>query len=258
MNNIGEYIGRQIKSFRMSNKLTQDELGELLGTKKATISNYETGYRTPNQDVLFKLADIFNTTINDFFPPTEKIDIHFINKYLNEKHREEIFILGLKRLLTQKNGKQLLAENEALREAVESYMATGKISNIDKSIDNSQSKIIRVYGQTAAGTPIEYVDGFVDEEEVEEIPTGANRALRIKGNSMSPLLEDGQIVFYKDQDQLENGQIGIFEINGEAVTCKRFKPDYDNQKIILKSENPNYEDMVFSEEEVRILGLVKM
>ncbi len=48
--------------------LTQDQLGEKLNTKKATISNYETGYRTPKQDDLFEIAHILNISIDDLFP----------------------------------------------------------------------------------------------------------------------------------------------------------------------------------------------
>ena len=46
----------RLKSVRKSKKLTQDALAKLVGTKKATISNYETGYSTPSIYVLSDLA----------------------------------------------------------------------------------------------------------------------------------------------------------------------------------------------------------
>ena len=58
------YVGSKIKYFRNLNKLTQDELGKRIGLKKATISHYENGIRSPDQDKLFELADIFDISID--------------------------------------------------------------------------------------------------------------------------------------------------------------------------------------------------
>lgn len=66
--NLPKYIGDKIRYYRTEKKLTQDELGEKIGVKKATISNYETGYRTPKQDTLFELANILGVKIDDLFP----------------------------------------------------------------------------------------------------------------------------------------------------------------------------------------------
>ncbi|WP_080147002.1 LexA family protein [Marinilactibacillus piezotolerans] len=71
MDKLNNFIGNKIRHYRKMKKMTQEELGNLIGTKKATISNYETGYRSPNQDVLFDLAEALDVSINDLFPPTE-------------------------------------------------------------------------------------------------------------------------------------------------------------------------------------------
>lgn len=67
---INKYIGSKIREFRRKKFITQGELGEYLNTTSQTISRYETGILGTNQDVLYKLAEIFNVSINDFFPPT--------------------------------------------------------------------------------------------------------------------------------------------------------------------------------------------
>lgn len=66
--NLPKYIGNRIRHYRIEKKLTQEELGNKIGAKKATISNYETGYRTPKQDALFELANALEVKIDDFFP----------------------------------------------------------------------------------------------------------------------------------------------------------------------------------------------
>ena len=69
--NLSQYIGKRIRKYRKNMKLTQDELAEKLNTSKGTISNYETGYRSPRQDDLFLLAEVLRVSIDDLFPPRE-------------------------------------------------------------------------------------------------------------------------------------------------------------------------------------------
>ena len=67
---------------------------------------------------------------------------------------------------------------------------------------------------------------------------------------------DGSIVFYKRQEMVENGELAIVEIDGEAVTFKKIIFDYDNQQVILRSLNTEYPDRVLKEESYRIIGRV--
>ena len=128
----------------------------------------------------------------------------------------------------------------------------------ERELEN-QNKVVSfpVYGKTAAGTaPVTYGDPDVEHKEFSSVPNGADVALVVSGDSMEPLISDGSIVFYKSQPHVENGEIAIVEIEGDGVTCKRVKFDYENEKIILQSENDKYEDMVFNNDQIRILGKV--
>ena len=69
--NISKYVGEQIKHFRTQKNITQQELGEYLNTTSQTVSRYESGILEANQDILFKLAEYFKVSINDFFPPLD-------------------------------------------------------------------------------------------------------------------------------------------------------------------------------------------
>ena len=44
--------------------LTQAELAEKLGVSRSTIGNYEKGIRTPDYEMLEKIADYFNVDLN--------------------------------------------------------------------------------------------------------------------------------------------------------------------------------------------------
>lgn len=67
-NKLRIYIGSKIKQLRRKRNITQNELGKLLGVKNNTISAYERGAISTDQDILYRLADIFGVSINDFFP----------------------------------------------------------------------------------------------------------------------------------------------------------------------------------------------
>lgn len=113
---------------------------------------------------------------------------------------------------------------------------------------------IPLIGTIACGAPVfadEHMDGEVD------IPSHihADFALRCKGDSMiNARIFDGDIVYIRKQDTVENGEIAAVLIDNEA-TLKRFKL-YDDH-ISLEPENPMYKPLVFWNEEmneVRIIG----
>ena len=86
---------------------------------------------------------------------------------------------------------------------------------------------------------------------------GADFCLRAKGDSMiNARIHDGDIVFVKRQDSVENGEIAVVIINDEA-TLKRVFYYPENSKLVLQAENPKYEPFVYVGEELNnicILG----
>lgn len=69
---LKKFAGNMIKKMREWKNITQDELAEALNITRQAISRYENGDRGINQILLFKMADYFNVTINNFFPSTKK------------------------------------------------------------------------------------------------------------------------------------------------------------------------------------------
>lgn len=58
---------------------------------------------------------------------------------------------------------------------------------------------------------------------------------------------DGDIVFIRQQPEVENGEIAAVAIDDEA-TLKRFYRDGNTGTITLVAENPAYAPMVFTKE----------
>lgn len=120
---------------------------------------------------------------------------------------------------------------------------------------------IPVLGSVAAGTPIFAEENYIGSEEISEelASTGEFFGLKIKGDSMSPRIMEGDIVIVRQQDDAESGDIVIVLINGDSATCKRLMKYQEG--ISLLSFNPAYEPMTFTNKEiedkpVRIIGKV--
>lgn len=132
---------------------------------------------------------------------------------------------------------------------------------VDLSTARKKGVTINVLGRVAAGIPIKAVEDIIDTEEISEdmAATGEFFGLRIHGDSMEPRMTEGDVVIVRRQDDAESGEIVIAMVNGCDATCKRLKKYAEG--IMLLSNNPKYEPMVFSKEEietkpVRIIGRV--
>lgn len=130
------------------------------------------------------------------------------------------------------------------------------ISEEFPNIEEIKTKKIPMLGKIACGTPI-----FAEEHHEMYVPVSedikADFCLRTQGDSMiNAKINDGDIVFVKKQDLVENGEIAVVIVRDEA-TLKRVYYDKTNNIIQLLSENPQYSPMVFAGErldEIRILG----
>ena len=111
-------------------------------------------------------------------------------------------------------------------------------------------------GEIACGKPI-----FANEDRESYILAGsdihADFCLRAKGDSMiNARILDGDIVFIRKQDMVDNGEIAAVAI-GDYVTLKRVFYHLEQDLLILKAENSKYQDMIYSQnqlDQVYILG----
>lgn len=119
-----------------------------------------------------------------------------------------------------------------------------------------ETKKFPLIGNIACGKPI-----LADEQFEAYIEAGANIkadfCLRAKGDSMiGARIYDGDIVFIRKQEMVDDGEIAAVLIDDEA-TLKRVYYDQESNVIQLFAENPQYKTMRFAGEEldhIRILG----
>ena len=234
MEDSSRKLGSKLSELRKARKMSQQEVAKLVSVGSDPISNravskWETGDTLPNAEQFLALCRIYDIRdVLSTFPGMEG-------------PKDE----GLNSL------------NKLGRERVDEY-----ISLLKESPEFSyKQKVIRIKRQmplydlpASAGTGV-----FLDSDSYtlidvdETVPENANLAVRISGDSMTPLYTDGQIVYVRQQPDLKPGEIGIFVLNGEAY-CKKLETDGG---IKLISLNPNYKPIkVKYSYELRVIGKV--
>ena len=113
-------------------------------------------------------------------------------------------------------------------------------------------------GEIACGKP-----KYANEDRESYIMAGtdikADFCLKASGDSMiGARILDGDIVFIRKQEIVDNGEIAAVVVNNDnEATLKRLFYYKEKSLLILKAENPTYEDLIFQGEElneVHILG----
>ena len=139
----------------------------------------------------------------------------------------------------------------------------GELMGLDNTVSHSEPRSIpiKVYERVASGIPLEAADHIIDTEEISEdmARSGKFFGLRVKGDSMTPDICDGDTVIVRQQDDAETGDIVIATINGNEATCRRLRKYKDGIELI--SINPSYDTFDFNNEEifqkpVKIIGKV--
>lgn len=194
----------KIRELRKNMNLSAAEVSKRLGIPYTTYINYDRGEREPNSEMLIKLANFFNVSID-----------YMLGR--NHSDADEIF------------------------------------STYDNIIPIKTQKI-PLLGEIACGEPIAanreyeiYVEATTDIR--------ADYAVKAKGDSMiNARIYDGDIVFIREQPEVENGEIAAVVIEDE-ITLKRVYKTYNS--ISLIAENPKYSPMIYTENDcvnVKILG----
>lgn len=131
--------------------------------------------------------------------------------------------------------------------------------NEAKQFDNIFPVSIKKFpllGEIACGEPI-----FVNEDRESYVLSGtdinADFCLKAKGDSMiGARIFDGDVVFIKKTEIVENGEIAAIVIDDE-VLLKRFYYFPDESLLTLQSENPKYPPKNYTNEQlnhIRVLG----
>ncbi|MBU7466083.1 helix-turn-helix domain-containing protein [Lactiplantibacillus pentosus] len=220
-------VGDRMKSIRKQQGISADQLAESIGVSRSTIFRYEKG-------------DI------------EKMPIEVVANVASSLHVSLVDLMGISNDSISEKITEIVSKlNPDRQQNVYNYA--------DNQLKEQNGKVVNLplVGKSAANpTELTYGDVEIEHDDFTDVPHGADTAIRIQGDSMEPLIHDGQIIFYHRQEEVENGEIAIVEIDGDGVTCKQIYYDYTSDEVILRSINKKYEPRHVKDDQVRIIGRV--
>jgi len=108
-------------------------------------------------------------------------------------------------------------------------------------------RLLRLYDIPVSAGSGNFLDesSYTEIEAPSYVPVAVDFALRVSGDSMEPHILDGQVIWVKEQEVLDTGEIGIFSYSGD-VYCKKLIAN--GRKAYLRSLNPSYEDIEIKED----------
>ena len=226
-------IGNTLAELRRAQKLMQKDIAAKLSAygfsvSTKTIHNWEKGLAQPSIPQFLALCDILG--VDDVmwrFAGLQKGPYAGLNPAGRQKARELIDLLH----------------------HIEMYKTIPEAINgrADPEEHTEAPRLLRLYDIPASAGTGNFLDdsGYEMIRAPDYVPAAAGFALRISGDSMEPLIRDGQIIWIKEQEALNSGDIGIFVYSGE-VYCKKLIAGGD--KAYLRSINENYDDIEIKED----------
>ena len=253
-----DYIDR-IKQLKAEQKITNDELSEKTGIPLGTLSKILAGISdSPKLSNIVLICNALGCSLdyavsgipenrNNF--TLEPGEISFIENYRElDRHGREMVTLVLDK---ERERLRSASYRDAGGRSVEVVSGTSighprtkaKILSPSVTVTGFSRRNIPLFDlPVSAGTGV-----FLDDTTAEEITisenartAGADFAVRISGHSMEPKFRDGDILLVSDCDSVENGELGIFVLDGSGY----FKVFGGDRLISL---NPEFGDIMLKD-----------
>ena len=124
-----------------------------------------------------------------------------------------------------------------------------------RPLSSMRRQKIPMIGEVAAGVPILAEQDFETWVDAGD-ELRADYALTVRGDSMQPTYQDGDVLFVRAQSDVDNGTVAVVLID-DTTAVKHVYHEHDG--VTLTSDNPAYPPMrirLSDHEVIRILGVV--
>lgn len=134
------------------------------------------------------------------------------------------------------------------------------LSNTKPQIDTLPVTAIPVVAKISAGLPIYTEENIIEYTYIPSQMTKGGKelfGLKVSGDSMDKEFREGDVVIVEKDAIVENGQIGVVNVNGYNATVKRVR--YNDDKIVLLPESNNNDHLpqvYTNDNEIKIVGKV--
>ena len=225
-------LGRYLRTIREQLGYSIYDVNKLCDISPSYLSLMENGKRKPSAIILKKIAPIYSLNYLDLYEKAGYID-----------------------LIEDEKQPAISSTSNDIYE---------QLKNIGTMyVSNTEMVKIPVLGVVKAGYDYLAQENWIGTIDVEKniVNDGSEYfALKVVGDSMSPVLIQDDIVVIKKQNDFENGDIVVAIVNGNEATIKKGKKT--DSSITLQPLNPSYDPLVFTYDEVKsipvtIVGIVK-
>lgn len=229
---MGVSFGEKIKSARKAKGLTQKQLAAKINAAHNSISDWENDKNKPDPDTIELLCGVLEITPNyllaaspDDFSPKDKLLVRRYNDLdsIGQSHVDSV----------------LQWETERVQQIEQTASTVVEVADSD-----SQGRILQYFHSVSAGAgEVLFDDVYTERITVPDRPQYRRvaYAVKVSGHSMEPLYHDKDILLVEPTCEISVGEIGIFNVNGQAYVKKLGKG-----KLI--SLNKGYDDIPLTEE----------
>ncbi|MCD7959528.1 MAG: helix-turn-helix domain-containing protein [Ruminococcus sp.] len=239
-----------LKQLRKEKGLRQADVAELLGISQQAYQKYELGNAEPNGANYVKLADFYGVT-TDYLLGREPAPDPFGEYDLTDATEDEVI-------------EAFLALPPKIRACILDIMT--QLGGVVESSRTAQAEEPKptwtvCYSEDAVSAGIDYaLDEYERMEKLKVVDTPEARratfAVRVSGDSMESSYSDGDIVLVQQVDQIEQGQIGVFFVNGSG-----YIKEYGGDRLI--SHNSKYDDIQLHDSDTmrcfgRVIGIAEL
>lgn len=225
-------LGKYLRDIREQLGYSIYDVNKLCDISPSYLSLMENGKRKPSAIILKKIAPIYSLNYLDLYEKAGYIDLINDEKYISTGIIPDNIYDQLKNIGTM-------------------------------YISNTEMVKIPVLGVVKAGYDYLAQENWIGTIDVEKniVNDGSEYfALKVVGDSMSPVLIQDDIVVIKKQNDFENGDIVVAIVNGNEATIKKGKKT--DSSITLQPLNTAYDPLVFTYDEVKsipvtVVGIVK-
>ena len=189
-----------IKAIRERNNLTQKDCADIFGVTLRAWQTYEQGVSEPKYEMLFKIADYFNTSLDNLLcrekkskkitPTDAELETALLEAY-------RTFPEDVRRDFLDSIRNAVLAERGDIQCITKRFISTRVSAGFGAILDDSENWETVLVPLTNDSRDADFI-------------------LRVCGDSMEPEYSDGDYVLVKQQDTIEQGEIGIFCVDGEG------------------------------------------
>ncbi|MBR8702125.1 MULTISPECIES: S24 family peptidase [unclassified Fusobacterium] len=202
-------VAKYIENFMQKTQYKLEVIANMTGASLSSVGHYKTGKRTPKDEFIDKFIEVFNLD------------------------REESEKLKLAVALDR--------TPDEIKKKLEN------IPNI-KKIDDS---LIRIPVRAIASAGNGCLNFGEDIKSVMIRKNGFDEncyLIEVSGDSMEPLIKDGAYIVVDPREiDIMDGKIYVLDLDGQTYIKKVFRNE-QLKMIILKSINPQYEDIYVTEE----------